>query len=125
MSAMKIAAQNKLDFFHALVTLHTAHLQLQLGLSSRALKTVQSCLPMILVKKKNMPLKNRTSSPMRKKQPVHSALKLEKKCNFRCAKKQYLHFQKWQKINFCTRKKFKTTKNAIFGLKKITGFLKL
>ena len=25
-------------------------------------------------------------------------------------------FQKWQKINFCTRKKFKTTKNAIFGL---------
>ena len=49
MSAMKITAQNKLDFFHALVTLHTAHLQLQLGLSSRALKTVQSCLPMILV----------------------------------------------------------------------------
>ena len=25
-------------------------------------------------------------------------------------------FQKWQKINFCTSKKFKTTKNAIFGL---------
>ena len=47
MSAMKITAQNKLDFFHALVTLHTAHLQLQLGLSSRALKTVRSCLPMI------------------------------------------------------------------------------
>ena len=53
MSAMKITAQNKLDFFHSLVTLHTAHLQLQLGLSSRALKTVQSCLPMILVR--NMP----------------------------------------------------------------------
>ena len=31
-------------------------------------------------------------------------------------KKHYLHFQKWQKINFCTRKKLKTTKNAIFGL---------
>ena len=31
-------------------------------------------------------------------------------------KKRYLHFQKWQKINFGTRKKFKTTKNAIFGL---------
>ena len=28
----------------------------------------------------------------------------------------FLQFQKWQKINFCTRKKFKTTKNAIFGL---------
>ena len=48
MSAMKITTENKLDFFHALVTLHTAHLQLQLGLSLRALKTVQSCLPMIL-----------------------------------------------------------------------------
>ena len=48
--------------------------------------------------------------------PLHSALKLEKKCNFKSAKKHYLHFQKWQKINFCTRKKFKNTKNAIFGL---------
>ena len=50
MSALKRTAQNKLDFFHVLVTLHTARLQLQLGLSSRALKTVQSCLPMILVR---------------------------------------------------------------------------
>ena len=59
--------------------------------------------------------------------PLHSALKLEKKCNFKSAKKHYLHFQKWQKINFCTRKKFKTTKNAIFGLKKtrIFGSFKL
>ena len=55
--------------------------------------------------------------------PLHSALKLEKKCNFKSAKKHYLHFQKWQKIHFCTRKKFKTTKNAIFGLKKNPGFL--
>ena len=36
----------------------------------------------------------------------HSALKLEKKCNFKSAENHYLHFQKWQKINFCTRKKF-------------------
>ena len=27
-----------------------------------------------------------------------------------------MHFQKWQKINFCSRKKFKTNKNAIFRL---------
>ena len=33
--------------------------------------------------------------------------KIGKKCNFKSAKKHYLHFQKWQKINFCTRKKFK------------------
>ena len=39
--------------------------------------------------------------------PLHSALKLEKKCNFKSAKKHYLHFQKWQKINSCTRKSFK------------------
>ena len=38
---------------------------------------------------------------------MHSALKLEKKCNFKSTKTHYLHFQKWQKINFCTRKKFK------------------
>ena len=37
-------------------------------------------------------------------------------CNFKSAKKHYLHLQKWQKSNFCTRKKFKITKNAIFGL---------
>ena len=53
---------------------------------------------------------------------THSTLKLEKKCNFKSTKTHYLYFHKWQKINFCTRKKFKTTKNAIFGLKK-TGFL--
>ena len=38
---------------------------------------------------------------------VHSALKSEKRCNFKSTKTHYLHFQKWQKINFCTRKKFK------------------
>ena len=27
--------------------------------------------------------------------------KIRKKCNFKSAKKHYLHFQKWQKINFC------------------------
>ena len=48
---------------------------------------------------------------------MHSAQKLEKKCNFKSAKKHYVRFQKWHKIKFCTRKKFKTTKNAIFGLK--------
>ena len=41
--------------------------------------------------------------------------KIGKKCNFKSTKKHYLHFQKWQKINFCTRKKFKTTKNAILN----------
>ena len=44
----------------------------------------------------------------------HSAPKLGKKCNFKSAKKHYLPFQKWPKINFCTRKKFKTTKNPGF-----------
>ena len=43
---------------------------------------------------------------------LHSALKLEKKCNFKSAKKHYLLFQKRQKINFCTRKK---SENCIFG----------
>ena len=33
--------------------------------------------------------------------------KIGKKCNFKSTKTHYLHFQKWQKINFCTRKKFK------------------
>ena len=42
--------------------------------------------------------------------------KIGKKCNFKSTKTHFLLFQKWQKINFCTRKKFKTTKNAIFGL---------
>ena len=44
--------------------------------------------------------------------PGHSALKLEKMCNFKSAKKHYLHFQNWQKINFCTRKK---SEKFIFG----------
>ena len=30
--------------------------------------------------------------------------KIGKKCNFKSAKKHYLHFQKWQKINFCPQK---------------------
>ena len=30
------------------MTLHTAHIQLQLGMAMRATNTVQSCLPMIL-----------------------------------------------------------------------------
>ncbi len=47
MSAMKITSEFKLDYFQALVTLHTAHIQLQLGMSSRALRTVQSTLPII------------------------------------------------------------------------------
>ena len=47
---------------------------------------------------------------------MHSALKLEKNAISKVQKHIFLQFQKWQKINFCTRKKFKTTKNAIFGL---------
>ena len=46
----------------------------------------------------------------------NTSLKLEKKCNFKSTKTHFLLFQKWQKINFCTRKKFKTTKNALLGL---------
>ena len=38
--------------------------------------------------------------------------KIRKKCNFKSAKKHYMHFQKWQKINFCTRKK---SEYCIFG----------
>ena len=52
----------------------------------------------------------------KKSREIHSALKLEKKCNFQSTKTHFLLFQKWQKINFCTRKKFKITKNAIFGI---------
>ena len=56
--------------------------------------------------------------------PFHSALKLEKSAISKVQKKHYLNFQKWngKKINFCTRKKFKTSKNAIFLTEK-TGFL--
>ena len=46
-----------------------------------------------------------------------------KKCNIKIAKKkQYLHFQKWQKINFCTINKFETSKSPIFGLTKSHNF---
>ena len=41
--------------------------------------------------------------------------KIGKKCNFKSTKIQFLLFQKWQKINFCIRKKFKITKNAILN----------
>ena len=48
----------------------------------------------------------------------HSALKLEKSAISKVQKHIiiYLLFQKWHKINFCTRKKFETTKNAISRL---------
>ena len=36
---------------------------------------------------------------------IHSALKLEKSAISKVQKKHFLHFQKWQKINFCIRKK--------------------
>ena len=42
-----------------------------------------------------------------------------KKCNFQSTKTHYLHFQKLQKINLCTKKKFKTTKNPVFLSPKI------
>ena len=48
---------------------------------------------------------------------VMQCSKIEKKSAISKVKKpHYLHFQKRQKINFCTRKNFKTTKNAILGL---------
>ena len=50
------------------------------------------------------------------KKELHSALKLKKSAISKVQKAHYLPFQIWQKINFCIRKKFKTTKNAIFGL---------
>ena len=50
----------------------------------------------------------------------HSALKLEKSAISKVQKKHYLHFQKWQKINFCTRKMFKATKNpGFFSVRKL------
>ena len=42
---------------------------------------------------------------------MHSALKLEKNCIVKSRKIHFLLFQKWQKINFCTRKK---PENCIF-----------
>ena len=41
--------------------------------------------------------------------------RIRKKVQFQKSKKHYLYFQKWQKINFCIRKKFKTSKNAILN----------
>ena len=54
--------------------------------------------------------------------PNHSAPTLEKKCNFKSTKTHYLHFQKWQKINFCTRKK---SENCIFGSFKLFSGAKI
>ena len=48
MSAMKLAQAQHLDYLSSLVKLHTAHIQLQLGLLARALETVQVTLPVIL-----------------------------------------------------------------------------
>ena len=36
--------------------------------------------------------------------------KIGKKCNFKSTKTYFLLFQKWQKINFCTRKSLKLPK---------------
>ena len=51
--------------------------------------------------------------------------KIGKKCNFKSTKTHFLPFQKWQKINFCTRKKFKTTKNPVFFSPKIAFLIVL
>ena len=53
---------------------------------------------------------------------MHIALKLEKKCNFKSTKAHFLRFQKWQKINFCTRKKFE---NCIFDSFKLFSCAKI
>ena len=53
---------------------------------------------------------------------MHSALKLEKSAISKVQKSIICIFKNGKKINFCIRKIFKITKNAIFGLKK-TGFL--
>jgi len=47
---------------------------------------------------------------------VAQCSKIRKKCNFKSSKTHSLQFQKWHKINSCTRKKFETTKNAILKL---------
>ena len=49
--------------------------------------------------------------------------KSRKKCNFKCTKTHFLLFQKWQKINFCWRKKFKNTKNPVFFFSPKIAFL--
>ena len=46
----------------------------------------------------------------------HSALKLEKSAISKVQKHIFCYFKNGKKINFCTRKKFKTTKNENFGL---------
>ena len=48
-------------------------------------------------------------------QGITQCSKFGKKCNVKSTKTHFLLFQKWQKINFCARKKFKTTKNAILN----------
>ena len=51
---------------------------------------------------------------------VHSACsKIGKKVQFQKNKNTFLWFQKWQKINFSTRKKFKSTKNPVFSVRKL------
>ena len=42
---------------------------------------------------------------------------------FKSTKTNFLLFQKWEKKSFLHQKKGQNTKNAIFGLKKKTGFL--
>ena len=42
---------------------------------------------------------------------------------FKSTKTHFLLFQKWGKIHFCIENNVFTTKNAIFGLKKMIGFL--
>ena len=52
-------------------------------------------------------------------QGITQCSKFGKKCNVKSTKTHFLLFQKWQKINFCTRRKFITTKNIFFFSPKI------
>ena len=45
---------------------------------------------------------------------LHSAVKLEKTAISKVQKHIFCYFKNGKKINFCTRKKFKTTKNEIY-----------
>ena len=47
---------------------------------------------------------------------VAQGSKIRKKMQFQKYKNTLFAFSKMEKIHFCTRKKIKTTKNAIFGL---------
>ena len=47
---------------------------------------------------------------------LHSALKLEKSAILKVQKHIFYYFKNGKKSIFCTRKKFKTSKNAIFGI---------